>query len=32
MQLTTHNERTDAHRFYESLGFSSTHTGMKLKL
>ena len=32
MQLTTHNDRSDAHRFYESLGFSSTHTGMKLKL
>jgi len=32
MQLTTHNDRSDAHRFYISLGFSSTHTGMKLKL
>ena len=32
MQLTTHNDRSDAHRFYESLGFSGTHTGMKLKL
>ena len=32
IQLTTHNDRSDAHRFYESLGFSSTHTGMKLKL
>ena len=32
MQLTTHNDRSDAHRFYESIGFSSTHTGMKLKL
>ena len=32
MQLTTHNDRSNAHRFYESLGFSSTHTGMKLKI
>ena len=32
MQLTTNNDRTDAHRFYESLGFSTTHVGMKLKL
>ncbi len=32
MQLTTHNDRTDAHRFYESLGFSKSHVGMKLKL
>jgi GNAT superfamily N-acetyltransferase len=32
MQLTTNAERTDAHRFYENLGFSRTHFGMKLKL
>jgi GNAT superfamily N-acetyltransferase len=32
MQLTTHSERKDAHRFYEQLGFKSTHIGMKLKL
>lgn len=32
MQLTTHKDRTVAHRFYESLGFSGSHTGMKLKL
>ena len=32
MQLTTHEDRPDAHRFYESLGFSSTHVGMKLKI
>lgn len=32
MQLTTHNTRTNAHRFYERLGFKSTHAGMKLKL
>jgi GNAT superfamily N-acetyltransferase len=32
MQLTTNNDRTDAHRFYENLGFSKSHIGMKLKL
>jgi len=32
MQLTTNAERTDAHRFYENLGFTSSHLGMKLKL
>lgn len=32
MQLTTHNDRIDAHRFYESLGFSKSHLGMKRKL
>lgn len=32
MQLTTNNDRIDAHRFYESLGFSRSHVGMKLKL
>jgi GNAT superfamily N-acetyltransferase len=32
MQLTTNNERTDAHRFYERLGFTASHIGMKLKL
>jgi GNAT superfamily N-acetyltransferase len=32
MQLTTHNSRKDAHRFYERLGFKSSHLGMKLKL
>ena len=31
MQLTTNNDRTDAHRFYESLGFSKSYVGMKLK-
>jgi len=32
MQLTTNSERKDAHRFYENLGFKSSHIGMKLKL
>ena len=32
MQLTTHKERENAHRFYERLGFETTHLGMKLKL
>jgi len=32
MQLTTNLERTDAHRFYENLGFEKSHLGMKLKL
>ena len=32
MQLTTHKERENAHRFYEKLGFEMTHLGMKLKL
>lgn len=32
MQLTTNAERTDAQRFYENLGFTGTHLGMKLNL
>jgi GNAT superfamily N-acetyltransferase len=32
VQLTTHKSRADAHRFYERLGFKSTHLGMKLSL
>ncbi|WP_155387100.1 GNAT family N-acetyltransferase [Catellatospora paridis] len=32
VQLTTDRSRTDAHRFYESLGFEGTHLGMKLAL
>lgn len=32
MQLTTNLERRNAHRFYERLGFTGTHLGMKLKL
>ena len=31
-QLTTDKKRTDAHRFYESLGFTASHEGMKLHL
>lgn len=32
VQLTTDKSRTDAHRFYERLGFRATHEGMKLTL
>ncbi len=32
VQLTTNKKRADAHRFYERLGFKSTHEGMKLEL
>ena len=32
MQLTSNAERTDAHRFYENLGFKKSHIGMKLYL
>ena len=32
VQLTTDAARPDAHRFYESLGFTATHVGMKLPL
>ena len=32
MQLTTHKDREDAHRFYEKFGFEATHIGMKLRL
>lgn len=32
VQLTTNKQRTDALRFYEKLGFESTHEGMKLYL
>lgn len=32
IQLTTHKSRTAAHRFYEHLGFESSHEGMKLTL
>jgi ribosomal protein S18 acetylase RimI-like enzyme len=32
IQLTSDKSRTDAHRFYERLGFKATHIGMKLEL
>jgi GNAT superfamily N-acetyltransferase len=32
LQLTTHGERLDAHRFYERLGFTANYIGMKLML
>lgn len=32
VQLTTDATRKDAHRFYESLGFTPSHIGMKLGL
>ena len=32
VQLTSNNERPDALRFYERLGFKPTHTGFKLYL
>lgn len=31
-QLTTDKKRAEAHRFYESLGFTASHEGMKLNL
>ncbi|MFL4475705.1 GNAT family N-acetyltransferase [Paeniglutamicibacter sp. MACA_103] len=30
VQLTTDKSRSDAHRFYERLGFEASHEGMKL--
>ena len=32
VQLTTDASRTDAHRFYERLGFEATHIGYKMML
>ena len=32
VQLTSMSTRTDAHRFYERLGFVKSHVGMKLQL
>ena len=32
IQLTSHRSREDAHRFYERLGFTKSHVGMKLSL
>jgi hypothetical protein len=29
VQLTTNASRHEAHRFYESLGFTASHVGMK---
>ncbi|GAA5048529.1 GNAT family N-acetyltransferase [Nocardia callitridis] len=31
-QLTTDKRRTDAHRFYERLGYVASHEGMKIEL
>ena len=32
VQLTSDKRRTDAHRFYDGLGFSASHDGFKLWL
>ncbi|MFB0616397.1 N-acetyltransferase family protein [Streptomyces sp. AGS-58] len=32
VQLTSDKSRTDAHRFYERLGFAASHEGFKLRL
>jgi GNAT superfamily N-acetyltransferase len=32
IELLSHSSRTAAHHFYETLGFTSAHTGMTLKL
>jgi GNAT superfamily N-acetyltransferase len=32
VQLTSDRTRTDAHRFYERLGFTASHLGFKLQL
>jgi GNAT superfamily N-acetyltransferase len=32
VQLTSNAQRTDAHRFYERLGFTSSHVGFKRSL
>jgi GNAT superfamily N-acetyltransferase len=32
VQLTTHQTRVDAHRFYEKLGFKKSHVGMKMNI
>ncbi|BCL18502.1 GNAT family acetyltransferase [Streptomyces tuirus] len=32
VQLTSDSARTDAHRFYERLGFAGSHVGFKLQL
>ncbi|MDE2563568.1 MAG: hypothetical protein KGL48_15095 [Sphingomonadales bacterium] len=32
VQLTTHKQRTDAHRFCDRLDFAQSHFGYKMKL
>jgi GNAT superfamily N-acetyltransferase len=32
VQLSSNMARTDAHRFYERLGFAKSHYGFKMKL
>jgi GNAT superfamily N-acetyltransferase len=32
VQLTSNRDRKDAHRFYERIGFQSTHLGFKIRL
>ncbi|TWP45427.1 GNAT family N-acetyltransferase [Lentzea tibetensis] len=32
VRLTSHTSRENAHRFYERLGFTAEHIGMKLEL
>jgi ribosomal protein S18 acetylase RimI-like enzyme len=32
LQLTSDKRRTDAHRFYRSMGFAASHEGLKLNL
>ncbi|MFE5037740.1 GNAT family N-acetyltransferase [Streptomyces sp. NPDC056683] len=32
VQLTSDTSRVDAHRFYERLGFTASHTGFKLEI
>ncbi|WP_030292265.1 GNAT family N-acetyltransferase [Streptomyces katrae] len=32
VQLTSNKQRSDAHRFYERLGFARSHEGFKLRL
>ncbi|MCX5266183.1 GNAT family N-acetyltransferase [Streptomyces sp. NBC_00199] len=32
VQLTSDSTRTDAHRFYERIGFTASHVGFKLQL